>query len=336
MTDEFSNRRDFFRVSTVASTGLLLAGAASTWAADPKAETKKAMSKSDQKASAKDAAQPKPEEDVSPAEDLMREHGVLKRVMLVYDEVLHRWDKKEEVPPEILAAAAGMIRHFVEDYHEKLEEDYLFPRFEKANKLTDLVKTLKAQHQAGRKVTDIVIQRANAKSLKDAAERAKSPRPSASSIACMPRTKPAKTPCCSRPSADWYRPTNTIRWAKISRRKRTSCSAQKVLKKWSTKSPALKSNSASTTWRNLRPRCEPAIAAWPGRVDRERRVDQRQCVVLEAQKNAAASCRGIEVNLGNRKTASPPSDDGCNTLPPIPARQKRPAPSFPAPAPPCN
>ena len=119
-------------------------------------------------------AEAKPEEDVSPSEDLMREHGVLKRVMLVYDEVLRRWDKKEDVPPEILAEASGMIRHFVEDYHEKLEEDYLFPRFEKAGKLTDLVKTLKAQHQAGRKVTDIIIvPRANAKSLKDAAERAK-------------------------------------------------------------------------------------------------------------------------------------------------------------------
>jgi hemerythrin-like domain-containing protein len=155
---ESSNRRDFIRVSTLAGTGLLL-GAAPTWAAEPKSDT--------------DAAKPKLEEDVSPAEDLMREHGVLKRVMLIYDEVLGRWDMKQDVPPEILADASGMIRHFVEDYHEKLEEDYLFPRFEKANKLTDLVKTLKAQHQAGRKVTDIVMQRANARDLKDAVERSK-------------------------------------------------------------------------------------------------------------------------------------------------------------------
>jgi hemerythrin-like domain-containing protein len=84
---------------------------------------------------------------------VLREHGVLKRVMVVYDEVLRRWDKKQDVAPEILADASGMIRHFVEDSHEKLEEDYLFPQFEKANKLTNLVKTLKAQHQAGRKVT---------------------------------------------------------------------------------------------------------------------------------------------------------------------------------------
>jgi hemerythrin-like domain-containing protein len=159
MTDESSNRRGFFRASTLAGAGLVLAGAASTWAVDA--------------VRAKDAAQPKPDEGVSPAEDLMREHGVLKRVMLVYDEVLRRWDNKLDVPPDVLADASSMIRHFVEDYHEKLEEDYLFPRFEKSNTLTDLVKTLRAQHQAGRKVTDIVIQRANARDLKDAAERAK-------------------------------------------------------------------------------------------------------------------------------------------------------------------
>jgi hemerythrin-like domain-containing protein len=159
VSDEPSTRREFFRVSTLTGAGLVLAGTTSTRAADPSA--------------AKDSAQSKPEEDVSPAEDLMREHGVLKRVMLVYDEVLRRWDKKQDVPPEILADASGMIRHFVEDYHEKLEEDYLFPRFEKANKLTDLVETLKAQHQAGRKVTDIVIQRANARDLNNAEERMK-------------------------------------------------------------------------------------------------------------------------------------------------------------------
>jgi hemerythrin-like domain-containing protein len=107
------------------------------------------------------------EEDVTPPEDLMREHGVLKRIMLVYDEILRRMQAKQDFPPETLADAAGMVRSFVEDYHEKLEEDYLFPRFEKANKLVDLVKVLRAQHQAGRRVTDVVLQRANASALRD-------------------------------------------------------------------------------------------------------------------------------------------------------------------------
>src|SRR5437588_2223344 len=121
----------------------------------------------------KDKKPNKPAEDVSPPEDLMREHGVLKRVMLVYDEIIRRWDAKQDAPPEALAAAAGIIRHFVEDYHEKLEEDYLFPRFEKAHKLVDLVKVLRDQHEAGRRVTDVVLQRANAQALRDPGERMK-------------------------------------------------------------------------------------------------------------------------------------------------------------------
>ena len=34
------------------------------------------------------------EAEVGPPEDLMREHGVLKRVLLIYDEVLRRLDAK--------------------------------------------------------------------------------------------------------------------------------------------------------------------------------------------------------------------------------------------------
>jgi hemerythrin-like domain-containing protein len=108
------------------------------------------------------------EEDVTPPEDLMREHGVLKRIMLVYDEILRRMQAKADFPPDTLADAAEMVRSFVEDYHEKLEEDYLFPRFEKAKKLVDLVKVLRAQHQAGRRVTNVILQRANASALRDA------------------------------------------------------------------------------------------------------------------------------------------------------------------------
>lgn len=34
----------------------------------------------------------------------------------------------------------------------------MFPRFEKANQLTDLVQILRQQHQAGRRVTDAIMQ----------------------------------------------------------------------------------------------------------------------------------------------------------------------------------
>jgi len=105
-------------------------------------------------------------EEVSPAEDLMREHGVLKRVLLVYGEAIRRIDAREELPPDAVADGATIIRTFIEDYHEKLEEDYLFPRFEKAGRLTDLTAVLRAQHQAGRRLTDRVRQLSTLQALR--------------------------------------------------------------------------------------------------------------------------------------------------------------------------
>jgi hemerythrin-like domain-containing protein len=107
------------------------------------------------------------EEDVAPPEDLMREHGVLKRVLLVYEEAIRRIDAKQDVSPDAVRNGAGIIRTFIEDYHEKLEEDYLFPRFEKARRLTELTQVLRAQHQAGRRVTEQITRLATAQTLKD-------------------------------------------------------------------------------------------------------------------------------------------------------------------------
>ena len=94
------------------------------------------------------------DDDVTPAEDLMREHGVLRRIMYLYDEAAMRLDTRADVPLDVIASAAAMIRRVIEDYHEKLEENYLFPRFEQANKLTDLTATLRKQHERGRVITD--------------------------------------------------------------------------------------------------------------------------------------------------------------------------------------
>ena len=99
----------------------------------------------------------KEEEQVSPGEDLMREHGVLNRVLLIYDETIRRLEGQDDPHVEVLAPAAGLIRRFIEGYHEKLEETQLFPRFEKAGKLVDLVTVLRRQHAAGRTVTDEIL-----------------------------------------------------------------------------------------------------------------------------------------------------------------------------------
>jgi len=107
------------------------------------------------------------EKKVSPPEDLMQEHGLLNRILLIYDRYKSNLVNKQSIDPAILLQSAGIIRSFVEDYHEKQEENYLFPRFQKANQMTDLVRVLKQQHDAGRAITDQLLQLGKTKSLTD-------------------------------------------------------------------------------------------------------------------------------------------------------------------------
>ena len=107
------------------------------------------------------------EEDVSTNEDLMREHGILKRVLLAYDEVIRRIRANRDFPPQTVTDSANIIRKFIEEYHEKLEENHLFPRFRKAGKLVDLVNVLQTQHEAGRRVTDRVLAAVQSLKTKD-------------------------------------------------------------------------------------------------------------------------------------------------------------------------
>ena len=94
---------------------------------------------------------------VTAPEDLMREHGALNRILLIYEEGLRRLRGQKEVAAEVFHASASLVRKFVEDYHEKLEEKFIFPEFEKRNRMTELVQTLRRQHDAGRKLTDAIL-----------------------------------------------------------------------------------------------------------------------------------------------------------------------------------
>jgi hemerythrin-like domain-containing protein len=93
------------------------------------------------------------EAEVAPGEDLMREHGVLNRALLVYE----AWLAREGAPAQVLSGSADLIRRFIEGYHEKTEEEEVFPRFEKAKKLVELTRVLRAQHEAGRRLTSQIL-----------------------------------------------------------------------------------------------------------------------------------------------------------------------------------
>jgi len=97
--------------------------------------------------------------EVGAVEDLMREHGVLRRIILAYRESAVRLRAGKPVPDRPLADATRLFQKFGEDYHEKkLEEAYIFPAVRKAGgPAAAMVDTLLAQHQRGREITGYVL-----------------------------------------------------------------------------------------------------------------------------------------------------------------------------------
>ena len=100
------------------------------------------------------------DQEVAATEDLMREHGVLRRALLVYQESAVKLRKNAgSVDGGALNRAAKLFQDFGENYHEqKLEESYIFPRVKKAGGFAGrFVGVLIDQHNRGREITQYVI-----------------------------------------------------------------------------------------------------------------------------------------------------------------------------------
>lgn len=100
------------------------------------------------------------EKEVTATEDLMREHGVLRRALLVYVETVPRLRTSPgAIDPKALNDTAKLFRNFGEDYHErKLEEAHIFPAVRKTGgSAAALPDILVAQHNRGREITDYIL-----------------------------------------------------------------------------------------------------------------------------------------------------------------------------------
>ena len=98
--------------------------------------------------------------EVTATEDLMREHGVLRRALLVYQETAVKLRTNAgSIAPEALQKTAKLFRAFGEEYHEKkLEETHIFPALKNANSpAAAYVGVLTAQHQRGRELTEYIL-----------------------------------------------------------------------------------------------------------------------------------------------------------------------------------
>lgn len=145
-----SNRRDLLKTTFAAAAALTLPAAlvGAAAAAEPK---KSAPGKEEEKGK---------EPEVTATEDLMREHGILRRVLLVYRETAPRLRQNpSDLDAAALRDAALLFRAFGEEYHEKLlEEKQIFPVVRKrggeAARYADI---LVEQHQRGRQITDYIL-----------------------------------------------------------------------------------------------------------------------------------------------------------------------------------
>lgn len=102
----------------------------------------------------------KEEQEVTATEDLMREHGVIRRALLVYAEMAPKIRQNAaSVDGDALRKTADLFRKFGEDYHERmLEEEHIFPAVRKMNKqLAHYADLLIEQHGRGREITDYIL-----------------------------------------------------------------------------------------------------------------------------------------------------------------------------------
>jgi hemerythrin-like domain-containing protein len=100
------------------------------------------------------------EHEVGAVEDLMREHGVLRRALLVYVETVPKLRANPaSLDAGAIARTAKLFRSFGEDYHEKkLEEAHIFPAVRKAGgPAAAYLDVLITQHNRGREITDYIL-----------------------------------------------------------------------------------------------------------------------------------------------------------------------------------
>jgi hemerythrin-like domain-containing protein len=155
--DAAETRRAFL---TIAGAGAVLAACRKETHAEPEPAAPPIPSATAGAGPSKAGDQGDNAKEVGATEDLMREHGVIRRILVVYRvSAAHLRAKPGAVPLEALQRAAKLMHTFGEEYHEKqLEEAHLFPAVKKAGgAAAGEIDILLAQHQRGREITDYIL-----------------------------------------------------------------------------------------------------------------------------------------------------------------------------------
>ncbi len=92
--------------------------------------------------------------------ELMHEHGLILRVLLVYGQFRKQLADGKKLDPQLLGPVANLVATVVHGHHEQVEEDYVFSRLRGVGDYKQLVGRLTAQHRIGREITANIAQAA--------------------------------------------------------------------------------------------------------------------------------------------------------------------------------
>jgi hemerythrin-like domain-containing protein len=109
-------------------------------------------------------------------EDLMEEHGVLGRLLLIYDALSIKLrnahsEQERNLAKSCLSESTQLIINNIQGNHERIEELVIFPALRKANMHNDLVAILVLQHHTGQELINTIAKKLHSGAAKTEAGR---------------------------------------------------------------------------------------------------------------------------------------------------------------------
>lgn len=95
----------------------------------------------------------------SPIEDLSKEHGVLERLLLIYDKVINDAASGMGFNARAINGATRIFKDYIGEHHDRCEERYIFPKFREANYIVELIDILQYQHDVAKRLTGEILER---------------------------------------------------------------------------------------------------------------------------------------------------------------------------------
>lgn len=90
-------------------------------------------------------------------EYLYKNQGLLKRMLLIYEELIRRLENNIRIGNKIIYYSANIINNFIENYLEKTKEKYIFPLLQKNNFEIKLLNEIKDQYKLKKQLTNTIL-----------------------------------------------------------------------------------------------------------------------------------------------------------------------------------